>query len=74
ELAAAAGGAITVRPVVAVPGWQIREQTSNRVLLVNEERLSMIRGWADASTYLMNEQADAIAEALRDRCLGYAPV
>jgi hypothetical protein len=59
---------IKVRSVIAVPGWQVNEQTSEDHLVVNENNLPMLLGWKDKAHYLMNEDVDAIHEQLTSRC------
>ena len=62
------GNKIRVRSVIAVPGWDIGEQSGNEHLLVNERTIAMISGWKDNSDYLMNEDVDAIRNDLIGRC------
>lgn len=62
------GHKIRVRSVIAVPGWDIGEQASERHLLVNERTLAMLRGWKDQSDYLMNEDVDLLQKNLTARC------
>ncbi|MEM7277747.1 MAG: nuclease-related domain-containing protein [Pseudomonadota bacterium] len=59
--------AIKVRRVLVVPGAEICEQANPDCLVVNETRLSIIRGWTDPSGYLLDEQIAAVAEALAVR-------
>jgi hypothetical protein len=59
---------IRVRSVIAVPGWEIGEQASERHLLVNERTIAMLRGWKDQSDYLMNEDVDVLQQELTARC------
>ena len=59
---------VRVRSVIAVPGWQINNQSSEEHLLVNNRNLPMIRGWKDQADYLMNEDVDALHELLTSRC------
>jgi len=54
------GHPVRVRPVIAVPGWEIESQSSDRFLLVNERSVGMLRGWRSESDYLMNEDVEAI--------------
>lgn len=63
-----AGRPVRVRSVVAVPGWEVAEQTGLEHLLVNERNLAMMRGWRDQGDYLMDEEAAAIREELTRRC------
>lgn len=51
---------VRVRSVIAVPGWEIHEQSSEEHLLVNDRNLPMLRGWKDQADYLMNEDVDAL--------------
>lgn len=62
------GSKIRVRSVIAVPGWDIGEQTGDEHLLVNERTIAMITGWKDNSDYLMNEDVDAMRNDLFSRC------
>lgn len=55
---------VRVRSVIAVPGWQIHEQSGEEHLLVNDHSLPMLRGWKDQADYLMNEDVDALHEML----------
>lgn len=68
ELARILGHKIRVRSVIAVPGWDIGEQSSDKHLLVNERTIPMLRGWRDQSDYLMNEDVDALQRELTARC------
>ncbi len=68
EVSQLLGHKIRVRSVVAVPGWEIGEQSSEHHLLVNERTISMLRGWKDKSDYLMNEDVDALHSELTSRC------
>jgi hypothetical protein len=68
EMSQLLGQKIRVRSVIAVPGWDIGEQTSEQHLLVNERTIPMIRGWRDRSDYLMNEDVEALLEELTARC------
>ena len=62
------GKHIRVRSVIAVPGWNISDQTGNEHLLVNERNLPMISGWKDQKDYLMNEDVNALQKDLTGRC------
>ena len=62
------GHKVRVRSVIAVPGWEIGEQSSHNHLLVNERTIPMLRGWRDQSDYLMNEDVDALHRNLTARC------
>jgi hypothetical protein len=55
---------VRVRSVIAVPGWEVHEQSSDEHLLVNDRSLPMLRGWKDQADYLMNEDVDALHEML----------
>jgi low affinity Fe/Cu permease len=59
---------VRVRSVIAVPGWDVSDQTGNDHLLVNERNLPMISGWKDQQDYLMNEDVDALQKYLTGRC------
>jgi hypothetical protein len=65
------GHDVRVRPVVAVPGWEIDAQASDQYLLVNERNLGMLRGWKDQQDYLMNEDVEQIQRLLTERCTRY---
>ena len=62
------GHNVRVRSVVAVPGWDIGEQTNENHLLVNERTIAMLSGWKDNSDFLMNEDVDALQDELTSRC------
>ena len=68
EIAQLLGHKVRVRSVIAVPGWEIGEQSSDKHLLVNERTIPMLRGWRDQSDYLMNEDVDALQKELTARC------
>jgi len=68
EICRLLGHKIRVRSVIAVPGWDIGEQASERHLLVNERTIAMLRGWRDQSDYLMNEDVDLLQKELTARC------
>jgi hypothetical protein len=55
---------VRVRSVIAVPGWQVDEQTSEEHLILNDGSLPMLRGWKDQADYLMNEDVDALQTML----------
>lgn len=55
---------VRVRSVIAVPGWEVHEQSSEEHLLVNDRSLPMLRGWKDQADYLMNEDVDALQQML----------
>jgi hypothetical protein len=59
---------ITVRSVIAVPGWEVDSQSSEEFLLVNERQLSMIGGWKDPKEFLLNEDVESIQSMLTERC------
>ena len=63
-----AGRDIRVRSVIAVPGWDIGEQSGNDQLLVNERTLHTIRGWKDQNAYLVDDDLRLLQEALTQRC------
>ena len=64
------GHKVTVRSVIAVPGWQVESQTNDKHLVVNERTVAMLTGWKDQSDYLMNEDADILLADLTARCSG----
>ena len=55
---------VRVRSVIAVPGWQVNDQSSDEHLLVNDRSLPMLRGWKDKADYLMNEDVEALHKML----------
>ena len=59
---------VRVRSVIAVPGWEIHEQSSEEHLIVNAYSLPMLRGWKDQADYLMNEDVDALHKHLTSSC------
>jgi len=62
------GHKIRVRSVIALPGWDVEEQSCDNHLLVNERTIAMISGWKDNSDYLMNEDVAALQADLVSRC------
>jgi hypothetical protein len=62
---------VTVRSVIAVPGWEVDFQSRDRFLVVNERHLSMIGGWKDPKDYLLDEDVTAIQDMLSERCSRY---
>jgi hypothetical protein len=63
------GGRVRVRTVLVVPGWEVESQSGDGLLVVNERSLVMLRGWADRSEYLMNEDVESLHEFLGERSL-----
>lgn len=63
------GHKVRVRSVIALPGWDILEQTDNGHLLVNEQTIAMLSGWKDNSDYLMDEDVDVLQQELTTRCI-----
>lgn len=68
EICQLLGHKIRVRSVIAVPGWEIGEQASEKHLLVNERMIAMLRGWKDQSDYLMNDDVELLQQELTTRC------
>lgn len=68
EITRMLGHKVRVRSVIAVPGWDIGDQRSDKHLLVNERTIPMLRGWCDQSDYLMNEDVEALQKELTARC------
>ena len=68
EIARVLGHKVRVRSVIAIPGWDIGDQASEKHLLVNERTIPMLRGWRDQSDYLMNEDVDELQKELTARC------
>jgi hypothetical protein len=71
ELRKYIGHDLRIRPVIAVPGWEVDAQASDEFLVVNERNLSMLRGWKDQKDYLMNEDVEKIQHLLTERCTRY---
>ncbi len=69
EFQALLGHNVRVRSVIAAPGWEIDEQSSDRHLLVNERNVAMLKGWRDNSDHLMNEDVEALQKELTAKCL-----
>lgn len=61
--------ALKVRTVIAVPGWEVEEQSGDHWLVVNERNLVMLRGWKDSEEYLMNEDVERLHQLLTERCM-----
>jgi hypothetical protein len=59
---------VRVRSVIAIPGWEIGEQSSEEHLLVNEKNIQMLSGWKDQADYLMDEDVAALHKLLTTRC------
>ncbi|HEV2212333.1 MAG TPA: nuclease-related domain-containing protein, partial [Gammaproteobacteria bacterium] len=61
---------INVRPVVAVPGWEIApaESPVSDVLLVNEKNAMMLLGWTKPADALFEEDAAKLQEQLVKLC------
>lgn len=72
QLRKALNVALRVRPVIAVPGWEIEHQSGDACLIVNERNLVMLRGWKDNEDYLMHEDVERLQELLTARCLRFA--
>lgn len=61
--------ALKVRTVIAVPGWEVEEQSGDHWLVVNERSLVMLRGWKNSEEYLMHEDVERLHELLTERCM-----
>jgi hypothetical protein len=59
---------VQVRHVIAVPGWDVAAQASDRLLITNERNVTMLTGWKDERHYLMDEDIDALHRYLDERC------
>jgi hypothetical protein len=68
ELRELLGHKIRVRSVIALPGWDIGEQSNEDLLLVNERSIAMLSGWKDNNDFLMNEDVAALQQELMTRC------
>lgn len=62
------GHKVRVRSVIAVPGWDIGEQSNDEHLLVNERTIAMVGGWNDTNDHLMNEDVEILKNELLSRC------
>jgi len=62
------GHNVRVRSVIAIPGWDIGDQSTDEYLLVNERTIAMLSGWKDNTDHLMNEDVDALQQDLMARC------
>lgn len=62
------GYKVRVRSVIAVPGWNITEQTNQNHLLVNETTIAILTGWKDNADLLMHDDVERLHEELRNRC------
>jgi len=62
------GHKVRVRSVIAIPGWDIGEQSTDDYLLVNERTIAMLSGWKDNTDHLMNEDVDVLQRELMSRC------
>lgn len=64
---------VSIRTVLVVPGWELQGQTSEHLLVVNENNLIMLRGWKDRSEYLLNDDVESLHEFLMQRCARSSP-
>lgn len=62
------GHQVRVRSVIAVPGWEVIEQSDEDHLLVNERNIGMLRGWKDSSDHMMNEEVEILIKEMTARC------
>lgn len=62
------GHKVRLRSVIAVPGWDIGEQSGDDHLLVNERTIAMLSGWKDSSDHMMNEDVATLQAELMSRC------
>jgi nuclease-like protein len=62
------GHKVRVRSVIAIPGWDIGDQSTDEYLLVNERTIAMLSGWHDNTDHLMNEDVDVLQQELMSRC------
>lgn len=63
------GHKVRVRSVIAVPGWDIHEQSNADHLLANEQTIAMLSGWRDDSDYLMDDDVEVLYQELMARCV-----
>jgi len=62
------GHKVRVRSVIAVPGWDAGDQSTDEHLLVNERTIAMLSGWKDNTDHLLNEDVDVLQNDLMSRC------
>ena len=62
------GHKVRLRSVIAIPGWEIGEQSNDIHLMVNERTIAMLSGWNDNSDHLMNEDVELLQQELMARC------
>lgn len=55
---------VRVRSVIAVPGWDVQEQSGEEHLVVNERSLPMLSGWRDQADCLMNDDLELLHDML----------
>lgn len=58
---------VRVRSVIAVPGWQVSETSSEEHLLVNEQSLPTLVDWNDKADHLIDDDVDALHEMFTTR-------
>lgn len=58
------GHRVTVRPVLAMPGWEVAPPGVGDLLLVNEENAVMLLGWSRPADHLFAEDVPALQELL----------
>lgn len=55
---------VAVRPVVAVPGWEVAPAHGTELLLVNEKNALMLPGWSRPADHVFEEDLPALQERL----------
>lgn len=67
------GRMITLRSIVAVPGWQVQGDADGKQLVVHHRNIVMLRGWRDAREFLMDEDAETLQRWCTARCRRHPP-
>jgi hypothetical protein len=68
QLSKQLGRMITLRSVVALPGWAIQGNADGAQLVVSHRNIAMLRGWRDAREFLMDEDAEALQQWCAAHC------
>jgi len=59
---------VTVRPVLATPGWTVAPAQTGDMLLVNEKNAVMLPSWDRPADHLLSEDISALQERLTRLC------
>ncbi|MDE2234949.1 MAG: NERD domain-containing protein [Gammaproteobacteria bacterium] len=60
---------LTVRPVLAVPGWNVAPVNDGDLLLLNEKNAVMLPGWSRPADHLMEQDIAELHERLVRLCV-----